>query len=89
MRPIDADELIRHFSVKDYGSYGRVISGSVGYDDIAAQPTIDAVPVVRCGECRSHKPGHYRFSICRQTEDDFYCARGEREDRSDRTGKDN
>ena len=38
----------------------------------------NAVPVVRCRDCWCHKPGKYRFDICSQTEDDFYCARGEK-----------
>lgn len=38
----------------------------------------NAVDVVRCRDCWCHKPGKYRFDICSQTEDDFYCARGEK-----------
>ena len=44
-------------------------------------PTIDAVPVVRCRECK-HR---YSDSWCEYVDDDdnFYCARGERKDGTD------
>lgn len=42
MRPIDADALPRH------GKRG----GLVQWKDIAEAPTIDAVEVVRCKECK-------------------------------------
>lgn len=58
---------------------------------IREQPTVDAVPVVRCGECKhwDEKPliknekGMTRFGVCRLWHDgylkaDFYCADGER-----------
>ena len=43
--------------------------------------TIDAVPVVRCRECK-HR---YSDSWCEYVDDDdnFYCARGERKDGTD------
>ena len=46
--------------------------------DIEAAPTVDAVPVVRCRECK-HR---YSDSWCEYVDDDdnFYCARGERKD---------
>ena len=44
-------------------------------------PTIDAVPVVRCKDCK-HR---YSDSWCEYVDDDdnFYCARGERKDGAD------
>lgn len=48
---------------------------------LKAIPTIDAVPVVRCRECRYHLP---KGSVCQLsgmdiTEDDF-CSRGQRKE---------
>lgn len=44
-----------------------------------AMPTVDAVPVVRCGECKYHwKNG----GDC-VAEADFFCADGERKDGAD------
>ena len=40
-------------------------------------PTIDAVPVVRCRECKHM----FKDSWCEYADDDnFYCARGERKE---------
>ena len=47
-------------------------------DSIDSQPTVDAVEVVRCKDCK-HR---YSDSWCEYVDDDdnFYCARGERRD---------
>ena len=47
-------------------------------DSIDSQPTVDAVEVVRCKDCK-HR---YSDSWCEYVDDDdnFYCARGERKD---------
>lgn len=44
-------------------------------------PTIDAVPVVRCKDCK-HR---FKDSWCEYADDDdnFYCARGERKEGAD------
>ena len=44
-------------------------------------PTIDAVPVVRCKDCK-HR---FEDSWCEYVDDDdnFYCARGERKEDAD------
>ena len=44
-------------------------------------PTIDAVPVVRCKDCK-HR---FKDSWCEYVDDDdnFYCARGERKEGAD------
>lgn len=44
-------------------------------------PTIDAVPVVRCKDCK-HR---FKDSWCEYVDDDdnFYCAYGEREEGAD------
>ena len=53
----------------------------VYWDDIEAAPTVDAVEVVRCEDCK-HR---YEDSWCEYVDDDdnFYCARGERKEGAD------
>ena len=50
----------------------------------ANAPTVDAVPVVRCRECKYHNkpPCPMRLSF-NWTEDDDFCSYGEREEGSD------
>lgn len=76
MRIIDADALVE--AIKDY-PYG--FRGMVAHD-IAKLPTIDAVPVVRCKDCKRHnaKAGKlYRCDLLNVWYDgDFFCANGER-----------
>ena len=58
-------------------------------DRIAAAPTVDAVPVVRCGECEKRKTTECALSYFvfddfdvevrfLDVPDDFYCPYGER-----------
>ena len=71
-RLIDADAL------------GELVShGVVHYEDIMAQPTVDAVPVIRCKDCI------HRYSTCPmitvfpdgtvsfRAQDDWFCFMGE------------
>ena len=53
----------------------------VYWDDIEAAPTVDAVEVVRCKDCK-HR---HSDSWCEYVDDDdnFYCARGERKEGAD------
>ena len=63
-RLIDADALMESF-------VGFTEAGIDGINDkISDAPTIDAVEVVRCKDCR-------RWCICRHG-DDWFCADGER-----------
>lgn len=72
MRLIDADAL------------GELVShGVVHYEDIMAQPTVDAVPVVRCKDCKWYYRGGATCmfwdganSMC----GDDYCSRAERKE---------
>ena len=50
----------------------------VYWHDIEAAPTVDAVPVVRCKDCK-HR---FEDSWCEYVDDDdnFYCANGERKE---------
>lgn len=82
MRPIDADALVEAIKDYPYGFRGMIVC------DIAKQPTIDAVPVVRCKDCK-----HYEFADNRafgmpvkrcewtgfeDVDDNDFCSRGER-----------
>ena len=71
MRLIDADALM--YEANSDGAYGYVDA-----KQISDAPTIDAVEVVRCRDCK-HR---YSDSWCEYVDDDdnFYCARGERKD---------
>lgn len=58
MRLIDADELYDKAEEKykdSSGFYRPIYRGFV--DDVANAPTVDAVPVVRCKDCKHWKPG--------------------------------
>ena len=73
MRLIDAEKLKKTFIGNRYGT--KAIEY---YIDNA--PTVDAVPVVRCKECKFHRGGYClgtgHFDM--PTEDDGFCSWGER-----------
>lgn len=83
MRPIDAEALICSMNITDYASEIEA------YRAIANAPTIDAVPVVRCKDCKwgDHYKGIDGNRYYRCTEHlragymptDF-CSLGERKD---------
>lgn len=74
MRMIDADELENQFGVSD--------EDLLALDEIRRAPTVDAVVVVRCKNCRSYnkpKMGWCEVHLDREHPDDF-CSYGERKD---------
>ena len=78
MRMIDADNLAPDIcdAKIEYGT--KPVHFSANAIDFA--PTIDAVPVVRCKDCK-HR---FNDSWCEYVDDDnFYCARGERKGGAD------
>lgn len=90
MRPIDADKLVRDhgFFIEDEDGFPTCV---VCETDIRHYPTIDAVPVVRCKECKYYKPGKYfkDINFCHRlpyyaekgglnVADDDFCSYGER-----------
>ena len=91
-RLIDANELIKEANAD--GAYGYVDA-----KQIADAPTIDAVEVVRCWECkhryRENCPMYFHDSYWHDgyfdyidydtdnTEDDYFCPKGEREEGAD------
>ena len=78
-RYIDADELKRNhmfYHEADNRSYAEE-------RDIDETPTVDAVPVVRCRECKHTKDDGCGAIYCKiwdkwEMPEDFYCADGER-----------
>ena len=86
MRLIDADELLADRSIQICIGAGDNICIDVA--DIANAPTIDAVPVVRCRECKWFKPyqkpvedfdGRCVVHMC-ETDEEEYCSIGRRKD---------
>ena len=82
MRLVDADNARECFG-------GAGVTGAVMQRMFDSLPTIDAVPVVRCRECKYYEVDagwtdgraclmhHHRTTACRP--DDF-CSRGERKE---------
>ena len=78
-RLIDAKAGKKVFSaISQPAEYKGVIHMVVPISEIDKLPTVDAVSVVRCRDCK-HR---YSDSWCEYVDDDdtFYCARGERKD---------
>lgn len=69
MRLIDADLLEDQFGISD--------EDLVALDEIRHAPTVDAVPVVRCKNCRYFKL--YKCRMGYSSHDDF-CSYGKRKD---------
>ena len=84
MRLIDADAFLKDILTAGIGKTIIEYSESdIGYM-IRKRPTIDAVPVVRCRECKYHNkpPCPMRLSF-NWTEDDDFCSYGERKEGAD------
>ena len=93
MRPIDADKLIEELNEEQVE--GDELYKGLGKAKLITcyQPTIDAVPVVRCKDCKwykheeedevgmgwcaNFKPASNEHFICW---DNWYCGDGERKD---------
>lgn len=94
MRLIDADALPMH-RVKIVHAFG-IVEGSVVFpDSIKKAPTIDAVPVVLCQDCK-HRGKLYECpmrkiihiegeggSVLDLSKDDGFCDRGEARERDE------
>lgn len=84
MRPIDADALKDKARELIPNYHASVVMNLFDLIDNLADnmPTIDAVPVVRCKDCKRHnaKAGElYRCDLLNVWYDgDFFCADGER-----------
>ena len=93
MRLIDADRAASIENLDQYSDLAAALGDVQTVRDILSDaPTIDAVPVVRCQECRYYptaKVNEKGFLICPAsgmeiTETD-YCSYGERMDKEDET----
>ena len=75
MRLIDADALLAEYDRQHEGEPGKARKL------IEDAPTVDAVEVVSCRECKYHNkpPCPMRLSF-NWTEDDDFCSYGERKD---------
>ena len=93
MRLIDADFLMRSFQVDMCGSFTCHEcplwnkDGECGFEVLISDtPTVDAVPVVRCKDCKRGKPDticdDYTACEYRQTimPNSGFCSYGERKD---------
>ena len=87
MRLIDADILKSAIVVDGYEHFSGLLSLSevslleMVKDDIDEAPTVDAVPVVRCRECkyRDGTPGQPNI-LCGQMHEDDFCSYGEKKE---------
>ena len=82
MRLIDADKLKADVVSWEncYNGFSDTYDKAMIIDTIDEQPTIDAEPVVRCGECKYREKNHYGVKwgqpyLCK---DDCFCPYGER-----------
>jgi len=89
MRLIDADALIEDIKTKlwDWDTVDGITSSIVlkqTITDINNAPTIDAVPVVRCKDCKYYDtPKNFKKPYCMRgayvkVNADDYCSKGER-----------
>ena len=93
MRLIDADKINYHEHTECMGHGDFETVRTVTDKEIAEIPTVDAVPVVRCRDCKhwdsetwfcdNHSTfGHHGLDWNMFSEDDF-CSYGERKDGDD------
>lgn len=93
MRLIDADALLKHAGIFEVKARARGCGNSILnlakawlWNEVNIAPTIDAVPVVRCRECKhcdpeNHHCDHHMGTAAplRRKPDDF-CSYGERKE---------
>ena len=106
MRIIDADSLLKHAGIFEVKARARGCGNSILnlakawlWNEVNIAPTIDAVPVVRCRECKHRYTencpmyfhdfywlegyGEYVDDDTDHTEDDYFCPKGERKEGAD------
>ena len=85
MRLIDADRLSEAIYDNVSAPYEEAVWAKEDcLTEINAAPTVDAVPVVRCRECkyRDGTPGQPNI-LCGQMHEDDFCSYGERKGSAD------
>lgn len=85
-RYIDGDALKKRVSELIIPDWTRTLIRSW----LDSEPTVDAVPVVRCKDCKHHEDEEMGMVYCPHivgswVAEDFYCADGERKDGERRT----
>ena len=88
MRLVDADALLskmEKYSDDNARSKNEYLFGmqqqlETCIELVEDAPTVDAVPVVRCKDCKSFSHGYCRFHDAKFVRPDGYCYWGERKD---------
>ena len=90
MRLIDADALFENLDGMMAVSPTGYIHGDTVADMINDAPIVDAVPVIRCKDCKHYK---WEIDMCNLegatvfpmnvVHEDDYCSRAERKDKND------
>ena len=84
MRLIDADALLPMMKYATTDSEIGVFPIKIGFNAIAKviddAPTVDAVEVVRCKDCKWHIKGGFCDLYFADRAADEYCSRAERKD---------
>ena len=87
MRLIDADRLKEYIDAQKGRPFIGCTIGEALKIITDEQPTVDAVQVVRCKDCkwRDNQKGATEWMPCRVliTPNNFYCASGKRKDGGD------
>lgn len=91
-RLIDADKLLQQIKFDYDLDYGETLIDPRDFADaVCDSPTVDAVPVVRCKDCKYYKPDEYECGCdcpagLPYVKADDFCSYGERnEDENGRT----
>ena len=86
-RLIDANYLMKAIRERTTGSGDNFdIIMTHLYGIVEAVPTVDAVEVVRCKDCKHYvwdefDGAYVCISICKYVKQEFWCANGERKDK--------
>ena len=91
MRLIDADWVLEHTKPYELSDEDWSVTGGTAirliHNAIDGAPTIDAVPVVRCKDCKQGEiddpdfpDQYYCHAGCGWNNGGFYCAYGERKE---------
>lgn len=85
MRLIDAEELERLFNGQIEQGVGVIDAFDAFYDALQDTPTVDAVEVVRCNDCKHYKPDKYECGCdfaggLPYVKADDFCSYGKRRD---------
>ena len=79
MRLIDADKLKQHYAYWESSKYDYMQEEKKLFDDIVdQQPTVDAVEVVRCKDCKHRKKNTFCLHNMRYEDDNGFCSYGDR-----------